>query len=85
MATERSILEGLFAGSNAAFYRFDKDNRDLFEAFFKKHYPNSAVVISDLYQESIMELWLQIAEGRMTQSKLTVHPSSYLISIGSYK
>ena len=85
MATDRSILEGLFAGNNLAFYRFDKDNRNLFEAYFHKHFPSTSVDIGDLYQETILELWSQIMDGRLTQSTLTVDISSYLIAIGRNK
>ncbi len=85
MATDKTVLEGLFAGDNRAFSRFDFDNRDLFRKFFLYHVKKSTVDISELYQESLMELWKQIREGRLTKEKLTVDISTYLISIGKNK
>ena len=85
MATDKTILDGLFAGDRRAFNRFDEDNKDLFKAFFNRHFPGIKVEISEIYQEAMMELWKQISEGRLTKEKLTVDISTYLISIGKIK
>ena len=85
MATDKTVLEGIFAGDNRAFNRFDSDNRDLFRAYFNKHFPGSEVEISEIYQEAITELWTQIREGRLTKEKLTVDISTYLLSVGKIK
>lgn len=85
MATDKSILEGLFAGRNSAYYAFDKENRDLFIAYFNKHFPSSRVEIADVYQEAILELWQQIMKGVLTQANLSGDIVTYLISIGRNK
>ena len=85
MATDKTVLDGMFAGNSQAFYKFDNDNKDLFRNFFLYHVKKSTVDIDELYQESLMELWNQISEGRLTKDKLTVDLSTYLISIGKNK
>ena len=85
MATDKTVLDGLFAGDNRAFNRFDNDNKDLFKAYFYKHFPGIKVEISEIYQEAITELWTQIKEGRLTREKLTVDISTYLVSVGRLK
>lgn len=85
MATDKTVLDGLFAGDNRAFNRFDSDNKSLFRAYFNKHFPGIKVEISEIYQEALMELWAQIREGRLTREKLTVDISTYLLSVGKIK
>ncbi len=85
MATDKTILDGLFAGDRKAFNRFDEDYKDRFEAFFNRHFPNIQIAVSEIYQEAMMELWKQISDGRLTKEKLTVDITTYLISIGKIK
>ena len=86
MATDKSIVDGLFAGDSTAFTKFfGEENRALFERFFLKHFPKSSLSIPDIYQESCMELWRQISEGRLARSSLNVDIFTYLTSIGRNK
>jgi len=85
MKEDQEFLKSIFAGDNTAFLRFHKEFKVLFEAYFHKHYPYTKVSIEDLYQDSIMELWSKIVDGRLTEDGLTCPLSSYVIGIGVNK
>ena len=80
-----SLIDTLFAGDSSALTVLFTDFRNLFERYFLKHYPKSESKIPDLFQDSIMELWSQIIDGRLTKDKLKVSLATYLISIGRNK
>ena len=82
---EKQFLKSIFAGDNTAFTRLYKECRELFLAYFAKHFPGTRVSLIDLYQDSIMELWEQIVEGRITEEHLKCSLSTYIISIGINK
>lgn len=82
---DQKYLNSLFKGDNTAFQRFYAECRALFMAYFIKHYPNSEVPLTDLYQDSIMEFWSQIIYGKITESSLRCSLSTYVISIGINK
>lgn len=82
---DREFLRSIFEGDNAAFQRFYEECRTLFLAYFSKHYPSTKVSLKDLYQDSIMELWSQIIDGKMTEERLKCLLSTYVISIGINK
>ena len=79
------FLKSIFADENTAFTKLYGECRELFLAFFAKHYPGTKVSLTDLYQDSIMELWSQIVDGRITEERLKCSLSTYVISIGINK
>lgn len=82
---DQQFLKSIFAGDNSAFQRFYGECRTLFLAYFSKHYPATKVSLTDLYQDSIMEFWAQIVDGKITEERLQCSPSTYVISIGINK
>jgi len=80
-----SVIDALFAGDSSALSELFTDFRGLFEKYFMKHHPKSKEIIPDLFQDSIMELWSQIINGKLTKEKLKVSLATYLISIGQNK
>lgn len=82
---DQQFLKSIFEGDNSAFQRFYGECRALFMAYFAKHYPTTKVPLKDLYQDSIMELWSQIVDGKMTEERLKCSLSTYVISIGINK
>lgn len=82
---DQEFLKSIFEGDNTAFQRFYAECRALFMAYFTKHYPNSKVSLTDLYQDSIMEFWSQIIYGKITENSLRCSLSTYVISIGINK
>ena len=81
----QQYLNSIFAGDNSAFKQFYIECRGLFMAYFSKHYPKTEVPLSDLYQDSIMEFWSQIIDGKITEVSLQCSLSTYIISIGINK
>ena len=81
----QQFLKKIFAGDNAAFQQFYGECRTLFLAHFHKRYPKTKVSLTDLYQDTVMELWSKIMEGRLTEESLTCKLSSFVISIGENK
>lgn len=82
---EKEFLASIFAGNNIAFQRFYGECRTLFLAYFSKHYPATKVSLTDLYQDSIMEFWSQIVDGKFSEEHLQCSLSTYVISIGINK
>lgn len=82
---DQKFLKSVFTGDNAAFQRLYVECRDLFMAYFTKHYPDSKVQLPDLYQDSVMELWSQIVDGRIHEGNLKCSLSTYILSIGINK
>ena len=82
---DQEFLKSIFAGDNTAFQQFYGECRTLFLAHFHKRYPNTKVSLTDLYQDSVMELWSKIMDGKLTEDGLTCKPSSFVISIGENK
>lgn len=82
---DQQFLKSVFTGDNAAFQRLYVECRDLFMAYFTKRYPDSKVRLPDLYQDSIMELWSQIVDGRIHEGNLRCSLSTYIVSIGINK
>lgn len=82
---DKQFLNSIFTGDNTAFTKLYKECRMLFMAFFAKHYPSTKVPLQDLYQDSIIELWSQIIDGKLTEKSLRCSLSTYVISIGVNK
>lgn len=82
---EQRFLNDIFSGDNAAFQRLYTECRALFLAYFSRHYPGSGISLTDLYQDSIMELWSQIVDGKITRNNLRCSISTYVISVGRNK
>ena len=82
---DKQFLNSIFAGDNAAFTKLYKECRELFMAYFAKHYPGTKVSLQDLYQDSIIELWSKIMDGKLTEEGLTCKLSTFVISIGENK
>ena len=84
---EQLFLKSIFAGDNAAFKVFYEDCRSLFLAFFNKHHPGARVNIRDLYQESVIQLWSNIMDGKVSESGFSSKRGlySYVIQIGLNK
>lgn len=83
--TDQNFIKRIFIGDNAAFRQFYIECRTLFMAYFTKHYPNTKISLTDLYQDSIMETWCQIVDGKMTEGHLRCSLTTYVISIGLNK
>ena len=82
---DKQFLNSIFTGDNTAFTKLYKECRELFMAFFAKHYPGTKVSLQDLYQDSITEFWAQIIDGKLTEDSLRCTLSTYVISIGINK
>lgn len=82
---DRQFLNSIFAGDNTAFTKLYKECRELFLAYFTKHYPGTKVSLQDLYQDAITECWSQIIDGKLTENSLKCAFSTYVISIGINK
>lgn len=82
---DKQFLNSIFAGDNTAFTKLYKECRELFMAYFAKHYPGTKVSLQDLYQDSITELWSQIIDGKLTEDTLRCSLSTYVLSIGINK
>lgn len=82
---DKPFLSSIFAGDNTAFTKLYKECRELFMAYFAKHFPGTKVSIQDLYQDSITEFWSQIIDGKLTEESLRCSVSTYVVSIGINK
>ena len=82
---DQQFQNSIFAGDNTAFTKLYKECRELFMAYFAKHYPGTKVSLTDLYQDSIIELWVQIVDGQITEECLKCSLSTYVVSIGINK
>lgn len=82
---DKQFLNSIFAGDNTAFTKIYKECRELFMAYFAKHFPGTKVSIQDLYQDSITEFWSQIIDGKLTEESLRCSVSTYIVSIGINK
>ena len=85
MTTDKRIIDAIFARNPSAYAVFYSQCRNLFEAWFRKRYPESAPIIEDLYQDSIVEMWAQITDGRLNRNKVQQDLSPFLIGIGKNK
>ncbi len=85
MKEDQEFLKSIFAGDNTAFQKFYAECRSLFLASLHKQYPYTTVSLEDLYQDSVMELWSQIIDGKLTEDRLTRSLASYIIGIGINK
>ena len=84
--TDAEFLQAILSGDTLAWNKFHNDCRPLFFAWFKKEYPDvKSDVISEVYSKSILELWKQIINGKVSQGTLNCKLSSYLIGIGRNK
>ena len=85
MTTDKRILDAIFAGDSSAYALFYKQCKDLFEGYFLKRFPDSQPVLKDLYQDSIIDLWTQINDGRTKREDIRGDLSTFLVSIGKNK
>lgn len=83
---DKQFTQSIFNGDNDAFQELYAECRALFLSYFKKHYPAIGIEdLKDIYQDSIVEFWSQIIDGRITEENLNCMPSTYIISIGRNK
>ena len=84
---DKQFLNSIFAGDNTAFTKLYRECRSLFMAFFNKHHPSTTISIPDLYQESIIQLWSNIVDVKITENGFTTERGlfSYIIGIGINK
>ena len=84
---DKQFLNSIFAGDNIAFTKLYKECRELFMAYFAKHYPGTKVNVPDLYQEAIIQLWSNIMAGKISEKGFTTERGlfSYVIEIGINK
>ena len=57
----------------------------MFLAYLSKQYPDTKVSLPKLYQDTIVELWSQIYDHKITEDTLNCKLSTYIISIGKNK
>jgi DNA-directed RNA polymerase specialized sigma24 family protein len=64
---------------------FYAQHRDVFIRDIGKYYRIiNSDLISEIYQESVIRLWKNIQEGKLTEYNLTTSLAGYLFSIGKY-
>lgn len=85
MTQDQHFLTKIFLGDSSAFQEFYGECRDLFMAYFSKHYPDSKVSFTDLYQDAVLEFWTQVKDCKITQDSLHCSLSTYVIAIGINK
>lgn len=83
--SERELQKGVFSGSNGAFEKLYTQCREPFMKYFRRRFPATETSLPDLFQESVVALWRQIADGKLTEDGLHCSLQTYLISIGSNK
>ncbi len=79
------LQKGVFSGDNDAFEALYTQCREPFMKYFRRKYSGTQVSLPDLFQDSVMALWRQIADGKLTEEGLHCSLQTYLISIGSNK
>ena len=82
---DQQFLKSVFAGDNAAFRKLYEECRESFTAFFLTKFPGTKVSLPDLYQDSVVEFWSQIIDGRITEDKMRCSLPTYIVSIGINK
>lgn len=83
---DNQFTQSIFDGNSEAFKKLYVECRSLFLSYFKKHYPAAGIEdLKDIYQDSIVEFWSQIIDGRITEENLKCAPSTYIIGIGRNK
>ncbi len=82
--TDADYIKGFRDNDDRVIGQFYKKSRQVFFAYFKKAYSKDEAYITELFQDSCIELWRNVQNGRLTVQGLTCALETYLFSIGRH-
>lgn len=83
--TDSEYIEGLKADNQAIITDFYETQREQFKDCVSKLFSVfNDDLLAEIFQESVVRLWLKIKKGQLSASTLTIPLSKYLISVGKY-
>lgn len=83
--TDAEYIRAFRADDQTAITRFYNEHRALFVRDIGKYYRIlNADLLAEIFQESVIRLWRNIATDKLTEQTLTTTLAGYLFSIGKY-
>ena len=82
--TDADYIKGFRDNDDRVIGQFYKKSRQAFFAYFKKAYSKDEAYLTELFQDSCVELWRNVQNGRLTVQGLTCALETYLFSIGRH-
>jgi len=83
--TDAEYIQAFRADDQALITRFYNEHRAVFMRDIAKYYHIlNADLMAEIFQETIIRLWRNIASAKLTEQTLTTSLAGYLFSIGKY-
>lgn len=82
--TDADYIKGFRDNDDRVIGQFYKKSRQAFFAYFKKAFSKDEAYLTELFQDSCVELWRNVQSGRLTVQGLTCALETYLFSIGRH-